>query len=107
MSDNKEEYKVAVTTKFNSQELVIERMVTVRADTVDEAETLYRSLMQRINNGEWDSFKRPCTYCGQPTVWRSGVRDDGRAWAGWFCAKKSEGGCGQVEWQSPASTTKK
>ena len=41
------DFAVAVTTKIRKGD-VVERMVTVRADTVEEAEELYRNLMTRM-----------------------------------------------------------
>lgn len=43
-----EEYKVAVTTKLNGQG-VLERMITVRADTLEEAKALYQQAMADLH----------------------------------------------------------
>jgi len=42
-----EEYKVAVTTKLRGGQ-VAERLVTVRADSVEEAETLYHQALEAL-----------------------------------------------------------
>lgn len=42
-----EEYKVSVTTKLVRGQ-VIERLVTVRAETVEEAEATYRKLVENL-----------------------------------------------------------
>ncbi|MDP2947914.1 MAG: hypothetical protein Q8P22_00030 [Chloroflexota bacterium] len=72
-----DEYKVAVTTRLVGGN-VSERMVTVRADTVEEAEETYRQLLESLStwgpteDGASDNGDNPGQRCPQHGKARQG-----------------------------------